>query len=114
MELEKLMRRTVRYWCFRFRTEVLEGVSSNGAPEGLKKHIESIEGFGGWDKFAGSWDFPHDPSCGLDPCECARTIIDYRIIPRRFSVWEEWHATVRAEAPIHPAYNKNIKVMDDE
>ncbi len=113
MDIHKLQRRKVRYWCFRFRTEVLEGVAVNSAPKGLKEHVQKLKGFGGWDKFAESWDFPHHESCPIDPCECGRMIVPLEIVSRKFSVWEEWHATVRAEAPIHPAYNKKIKVMDD-
>jgi hypothetical protein len=50
--MNKLQRRTVRYWCFRFRNEILNGVPSDGAPEGLKEHFEQLEGFRGWNYFA--------------------------------------------------------------
>ena len=58
MELEKLTKRKIRYWLFRFKTEHSGGNSAEGYPEGLKEHFELNEDFLGWDLFNESkgWD----------------------------------------------------------
>ena len=108
-------RRLVRYWLFRFRKEATGGASSNGAPPGLKEYFEKLGGLTTWKGFAVSWDIPHvngTPRCDKDPCECASQVVDLRIVPRQFSVWEEWQATVRSEASAFPGFEKHEKVME--
>jgi len=79
-QYETLPRRKVRYWLFRFRTEAEGGPKATGAPRGMRKYFEEQEGFGGWIDFAVTWDVnPEEP---------------LQIVPRRFSVWEEWDATL--------------------
>ena len=107
-----MQRRTVRYWLFRFRTESLGGPSSNGSPKGLKKFFEEQDGFNGWNRFAVDWDIPHANGCTGDPCKCASLIVPLVIIKRKFSVWEEWQATVRTEATIFPGFEKHEKRLD--
>lgn len=111
--MDKLQRRTVRYWCFRFRNEVLNGVPSDGAPEGLKEHFEKLEGFRGWDRFAVSWDVPHKEYCNGNGCICGRDIVPLEIVLRKYSVWEEWQATIRSEAPTFPGLEKHEKRLED-
>jgi len=59
--MNELTRRQIRYICFRIQTEEAGGfqLDSEGflssAPE-LKAHLEGQEDFGGWDKFAKTWD----------------------------------------------------------
>ena len=48
--------RKARYWCFRFKTEAEGGSEASDAPSGFKDYVENLEGFGGWKKFAISWD----------------------------------------------------------
>ncbi len=55
-QLRALPKRKVRYWCFRFKTEVLEGVPAEGAPEGLRQYFEALEWFSSWEDFAVKWD----------------------------------------------------------
>lgn len=99
-----LTRREVRYWLFRFRKEVLQSVSSNGSPKGLKGHFEKQKGFKTWKDFAVKWDVP--------PGE-PNDIVPLQMMPRKFSVWEEWQATMRSEVKVHPAFDSHEKVMDE-
>lgn len=112
MDIHKLKRKQVRYWCFRFRTAVTGGASAEGAPLGLKEYFEGLESFRilkeGWKNFAVSWDLPHQNGCTGDPCECASTVVPLIMMPRKFSVWEEWNATIRQESPVHPAFYKGL------
>jgi len=73
--------RRARYWCFRFRTEALEGVSATGAPKGFKKFIEGLPGFEGWGHFADTWDIR-----GKNP---------FWIVIRIESVWAKWDQVIR-------------------
>lgn len=89
MALPELSRRDVRYWCFRFQTELDGGVKAKGAPRGLKKYMEHQEEFRGWNEFAKTWDVSHTQSLV--------------VIERYFSVWEQWEAKLRREAKPLPA-----------
>lgn len=82
------LKRRARYWCYRFRTEAVEGgAQATGAPEGFKEFVESLGGFGGWDTFADKWDI-----IGENPF-----IVVYRIM----SVWQEWEQVMeRVAMPI--------------
>ena len=101
-----LPRRKVRYWLFRFRTEAVEGIPANGAPEGLREYFEKYPGFIGWKAFAVSWDLPHIEGCLRDLCKCANEIVPLTPVSRQFSVWEEWDAQLRAEVKIFPGLKK--------
>ena len=103
--MTSLPRRKLRYWLYRFRTEAIESVPSNGAPEGLKAYFESLPGFSGWKDFAVKWDVPPGQ---------ANEVVPYEIMPRKFSVWEEWQATMRAEVKVHPGFDKHEKIMDEK
>ena len=85
--------RQARYWCFRFKSAAEGGAKSTGAPRGFKKYIEELPGFAGWDKFAITWDIAGD-----NP---------FKIIPRDFSVWEEWNAVMRRVAKPLPGYEES-------
>lgn len=80
-DYENLPKRQIRYWCFRFKTEADGGARATGAPRGLKKHLEDSDGFEGWKRFAISWDVDEE-----NPLV---------VVPRNFSVWEDWDRTLR-------------------
>jgi len=111
-----LPRRRVRYWCFRFQTEELEGSGSNGSPPGLKDYFEKVPGFLGWKEFAVSWDLPHLDNCNYDghppigiSCSCSKQIVPLTVVKRLFSVWDEWKMTIRQEAPVLRIKGKHKK-----
>jgi len=104
-EYTRLPRRKLRYWLFRFRTEAIQSVSSNGAPAGLKEHFERLPDFTNWKEFAVRWDVPQG-----EPSE----IVPLEIVLRKFSVWEEWQATMRSEVQTHPAFESHEKVLDEK
>jgi hypothetical protein len=82
--LRRLSRRTVRYWCFRFATEIAGGDSAVDAPDGLRDHFEALRWFSGWRTFAVTWDVAdHDH---LD------------IMPLHRSLEAAWDEVIRAEA----------------
>lgn len=108
-------RRDVRYWLFRLRTEATGGASSNGIPHGFKKFFEELPGFKSWKGFAVTWDIPHlngTIRCDYNPCKCGTQVVELRIIPRQFSVWEEWQATVRSEASSFPGFEPHERVLE--
>ncbi len=79
--------RMIRYWCFAFEKEVLEGTPVIGAPKGLRKFVESLDGFMGWENFAKTWDI-----VGTNP---------FKIIARLESVWDKWdQVMVRVAIPL--------------
>ena len=49
-------KRKIRYWCYKFRNEVVENRTPPPPPKGLKEFIESLPGFAGWKYFAETWD----------------------------------------------------------
>jgi len=103
-EFTQLSRRKLRYWLFRFRTEAIQSVSTNSAPKGMKEFFENLEGFTNWKEFAVTWDVPPG-----DP----RQPVPMKIVPRKFSVWEEWQATMRSEVKVHPAFESHEKILDE-
>ena len=103
-EFAQLPRRKLRYWLFRFRTEAIQSVSTNGAPKGMREFFEQLEGFTNWKEFAVRWDVPDgDPG----------RPVQMRIVPRKFSVWEEWQATMRSEVRVHPSFEQHEKILDE-
>jgi len=89
MVLSDLSRRDVRYWCFRFQTEINDGTSSKGAPRGLKRCMEHQEEFRGWREFAKSWDV-----------SLTQPLV---VVERYFSVWEQWEAKLKRNVSPLPA-----------
>jgi len=86
-----LGRRKLRYWCFRFQTEVEGGAVAEGAPAGLRSMIEAKPGFEGWRRFAKTWDLASGP--------------EIVIVVRTSSVWQEWSETlnrVALQLPVAP------------
>ena len=62
-KIEDLTRREVRYLCFRLQTEAEGGNQATQENEGLmsfvnliKEHLGDQDDFGGWPKFAKTWD----------------------------------------------------------
>ena len=88
MSLEKLTRRKVRYWCFRFLTEQVEGIDASDAPEGLKERFEEMEWFQGWKKFGVTWDIAEDDF--------------FRIVPRKTSIHQDWDKVIMSKFPVLP------------
>lgn len=89
---KELPRRRLRYWCYRLRNAATGGAKSEGIPKGLQPHYErlaSFEPLGGWAGFGNTWDLGQE-----DPLT---------IVTRRFSVEEEWNATLRQVVPELPA-----------
>lgn len=85
-DLENMLKRQVRYWCFRFRTETEEdGATADDAPKGLRERFEEMEWFQGWSKFGITWDV-HDE----DP---------FRIIPLKISLQDQWNAVIEKKVP---------------
>jgi len=101
----RLPRRKLRYWLFRFRTQAIQSVSSNGAPKGMREYFESLPGFTDWRDFAVRWDVP--PGDHGQP-------VPLQIISRKFSVWEEWQAEMRQEVRVHPAFESHEKILDEK
>jgi hypothetical protein len=61
--MDKLTRRNIRYICFRLQTEAEGGPKAKPDQGGImsnvlmvKKRLEAQEEFGGWKKFAKTWD----------------------------------------------------------
>lgn len=82
MKLKELDRRQIRYWLFRFRTETeAGGAKAKGAPRGLRKLFQEQPEFEGWHKFGVTWDVAEG-----DPLKA---------VPRKYSIHEEWNATLR-------------------
>lgn len=87
--MDKLTRRQIRYICFRIQ---------NGNEDGLefanevKEHMESQENFGGWEKFAQTWDVD----------EKAYLVA----VNRTLSIQTEWKKVVEKEAKELPKSKK--------
>lgn len=96
MKLNELSRKQVRYWLFRFRTETeTGGAKAKGAPRGLRKHFKEQSEFDGWAKFGGTWD--------VDETD------HLKAISRKYSIYEEWNATLRrvvTDLPVIPRRNE--------
>lgn len=65
----KQVRRQVRYWCFRFKTEESGACKADGAPKGIRKHFEDNDYFLGWKNFneSNGWDVSHTEPLELVP-----------------------------------------------
>jgi len=73
---DRTVRRKIRFWCYKFRSEKVDGKKIPKPPKGLKKFIEEMPGFAGWEHYAISWDIT-----GSNP---------FMIVLRLQSVWQEW------------------------
>lgn len=86
MKLDDMTKRQVRYWLFRFKTELEDdGASASDAPRGLRKLFEGMEWFQGWNNFSVTWDVNHE-----EP---------FRIIPLKVSLDEQWNKTLEEKVP---------------
>jgi hypothetical protein len=96
--------RRARYWCYRYRNEATGGASATKGPEGFKKFVESLGGFGGWDLFADKWDIK-----GENPF-----IVVYRLM----SVWQEWEQVMeRVAIPIDSSSKEvaaRMKILENQ
>lgn len=89
--LDTLNKRQVRYLCFRLQTEALGGSKATKEKNGImsfvdeiKDHMESQDDFGGWPKFAKTWD--------VDEKSPLVTV------KRSSSIQTEWNKVLREEA----------------
>ncbi len=77
------VRRKVRYWLFRLRSEA-EGLGdAKGIPAGLKTHYKKQEWFDGWENFGATWDVDDE-----DPLTT---------VPRWETIHEEWDRVLEQE-----------------
>ena len=93
--MDKLTRRQIRYLCFRIQTGATGGAKAKAEKEGpmqyvdeVKKHMESQDDFGGWDKFAKTWDVD----------EKAYLVV----VLRKSSIQSNWNRTLKEEAKEFP------------
>jgi len=96
--MDNLTRRNIRYICFRIQTEAEGGnkatVEETGVMshvEEVKKHMEEQEEFGGWNKFAKTWDID----------EKAKLVA----VNRTSSIQSEWNKVLKKQAknlPVAP------------
>ena len=101
-KIDKLSKREIRYWLFRFQNANNGGSPAKGAPPGLKKHFEEYGFFthlGGWSGFAKLWDV--NPDAPLE------------VVPRDKSVIEEWNEVLVANAKELPRKKKRKVVQVD-
>ena len=86
LNMNKLTRKQIRYICFRIQTEKNGGekVGELKFADEVKEHIESQDCFGGWEKFAQTWDVD----------EKAPLVVVIRTI----SIQSEWNKIVEKEA----------------
>ena len=78
-ELQVLaIRKQVRYWLFRLKTEADGGPAAQDVPRGLRGYYKKQEWFDGWENFGVTWDVAAE-----DPLETW---------PRDESIEEEWES----------------------
>lgn len=99
---EKLLRRKIRYACFRIQTYIINGHPKyDDSHQEIKDKIESLPDFEGWEKFGKTWDIATP-----DP------II---IVKRKWSIEEEWLAILKHVVPVLPGLEhleENNKSID--
>lgn len=80
----------MRYFCFRIQNAEQGGapVTELNIPDGFREYFEGQELFDSWDGFAATWDVKTD-----DP---------FKLYKRKFTIHEEWNATLRAVVPELP------------
>lgn len=98
--MDKLTRRNIRYICFRLQTEAEGGniakVEKTGVMsyvDKVRKQMESQEEFGGWKKFAKTWDVD----------EKAKLVA----VNRTSSIQTEWNKVLKKEAKKLPTLASN-------
>ena len=97
--MEKLTRRNVRYICFRIQNQEKGGVKPPFNEKGIMEHMQEIkdhmegqEDFGGWAKFAITWDVDEKSY--------------FVIVKRKSSIYSEWNRVVDKEAKDLPVSDK--------
>ena len=90
-KIEDLTKRQVRYLCFRLQTEIEGGNKASKEAAGLmsfidkiKEHMEEQDDFGGWSKFAKTWDV--DEKSPLV------------VVKRTSSIYTDWNKILKGEA----------------
>lgn len=91
IKFDDLTRRNIRYIAFRLQTETAGGAKAKKEKEGImqfvekiKSHMEEQEDFGGWDKFAKTWDVDEKSPMVA--------------VKRNSSIHTEWNKVLKAEA----------------
>ncbi len=56
----RTVRRRIRYWLFRLRTEANDGNAAEGIPRGIRRYYEKADHFDGWENFGTTWDLDDD------------------------------------------------------
>lgn len=79
---QRTLRRKLRYWCFRLRSEV-EGISDAEAPSELVDLYEDQQWFDGWGNFGATWDLDEE-----DPLV---------VVPRWRTIHEEWDEVIQGQ-----------------
>jgi hypothetical protein len=105
--MDKLIRREIRYICFRIQTETEGGNKATSEEEGpmkyadeIKSHMESQDDFGGWRNFAKTWDV--DQKAPLV------------IVARTKSIQSEWNAVLAKEAKDLPSEKEKKKLLTNK
>ncbi len=97
--MKDLTRRNIRYICFRLQTEAEGGASATPEETGImsyvdevKEHLESQAEFGGWKKFAKTWDVD----------EKAQLVA----VNRSSSIQSDWNNVLKKAAKLLPVVKK--------
>ncbi len=105
--MENLTRRNIRYICFRLQTEAQGGAKADKEAEGImqyvykvREHLESQDDFGGWDKFAKTWDVDEK-----SPLVAVR---------RTSSIHSQWNKVLKDEAEELSAAEGPKKFLENE
>ena len=77
-------RHDIRYACFRVQGELAGGNAAESEHHAIAREVEALPGFDGWEKFAVTWDISTP-----DPIV---------IVPRLWSIYQEWDQTIRRVA----------------
>ena len=99
--MDELTRRQIRYICFRLQIEAEGGnkAKKDNGPlkfiDEIKEHMETQDNFGGWEKFAQTWDV--DEKSPLV------------VVNRTMSIQSEWNKIVEKEARDLPKLKKRKK-----
>jgi len=77
---DKMLRHDIRYACFRIQKEKEDGTKAEEKHHKIGNQVEKIDGFGGWNNFAITWDIS--------------TPNPIAIVSRKWSIYEEWNQTL--------------------
>jgi len=91
-----LLRKQIRYWLSRLRSEALEDKEKPDLPKGFKKFFSDQEYWDGWENWGITWDVG-TPMRQPDPDNAEYWSDDpLEVVPRFVSIEEEWEETIDA------------------